>query len=220
VYPQVGIDPATLPFVPPPDARNTVPDAFGFWQMIGDNTNEVPGAVCTDPAPAANNNTLVLWIDCGGTPPVINRRICEFKGLCSTTSEPCGGNPTGTGTGMSISPLVKRGKTVNAPGHANPLPAVLHGTISNKTGGCTGLPDAVTLLWNGSEWRWVGVACEGFHELHLKCGGPSASDFRLSGTLDPATTAPAAGGSSSPVYLVFDAPAGLLGGGFRVTVTE
>lgn len=63
----------------------------------------------------------------------------------------------------------------------NALSKALVGTISNKTGACSCLPDAVTLIWNAGTSAWEAniTTCSSDMTLAFSCGGADCSAFSL-----------------------------------------
>ena len=99
------------------------------------------------------------------------------------------------------------GETVVSPCCADPIPVELTGTITDKTGFATNLPDTITLTYDtvGQNWIWTSDAlmCSGsFVDLSIKC---NSGQFLLSsgaGMVGPILQAPDA--SPAPDCSPFD----------------
>ncbi|MCI0459762.1 MAG: hypothetical protein L0Z62_22660 [Gemmataceae bacterium] len=98
----------------------------------------------------------------------INRRISRVRfrpnfGPPPTIPQPPGGFTRGGGG---------EGGTVESDCSDELLPETLHATVSDKTGGCTCLPDSFELVWNESEGVWEKQApllCSGSFGAELEC---------------------------------------------------
>lgn len=172
--------------------------AWVFSRMTG---NELPGASCAASG-TLPSNTLALWAIFDGDMQYTSQSI-TFFGQCSDRTD-CDGmsGPTSTLAGF---PVLER---------AGPrTPAVLVGTVRDKRGAFTSLPDAIAFVWDPHRQRWQGAQVGGAFAL-AHAGG----EFHLTGPAGTQAHRIAGCCGHEPLHLAFAVTHA--DGGFRLDVTE
>jgi hypothetical protein len=104
----------------------------------------------------------------------------------------------------------------------------LTGTVTNKVGSCTCIPDSIALVWSAplGAWLWFHQSCSGCVgpsnvPISLKCpsGGSSCASFILSSPNFVGAPYSPQAGCACPLNLVFSCTT-RDGGSFTLTVTE
>jgi hypothetical protein len=135
---------------------------------------------------------------------------------------PCDSS-SGSGSGIGFAARFASTGTVATPCSERLLPATLTGTITSKTGNCTGLPDSLTFTHSSQSGAWEASFPEcGGGQFNLQCVGPVGnSAFTLSGA-NCINTATRLSANEEPFEVIFDvtADARMGSGTFRITLTE
>lgn len=173
-----------------------------LWEFSRQRGNELPGAQCASSGvlPA---NTLVLWALFDGDTQYTSQSF-TFFGQCSNQTD-CD-SMSGPSSHLTGFPVLERAAARN--------PVVLIGTVRERRGRFTSLPDTIAFVWDAQQQRWLGA--HGSSALALARHG---GEFLLTGPGGDQTHRAASGCCAhQPLHLVFEVshPEG----GFRLDVTE
>jgi hypothetical protein len=206
-----GTVPSPDPGTPPPSCdpllrmSPTDPNNNWCWEFSRRLGNELPGADCNASGPGAAN-TLILWALLDEATQYTSQAF-PFVGVCSNQTD-CDGASSPLAT--AVFPMLAARPHVP--------PAVLVGTVRDKTGCFTSLPDEIAFAWDDRHHLWVGAE-SGF--TLTSQGG----EILLSGPAGARIYRASRGCcSGAPLHVIFnvdqpaDAPGGA--GSFRLDVTE